>query len=73
MIVTLIIEMTPYWCGVIIFNMYLLGSTKIQALNIGMLHGLETPSSKQVQSNVWLATTSMAAKIFVLMLLKNIA
>ena len=52
--------------------MNLLGSTKLQALNPGMLHGLEPPSSKQVQPNVWFATTSMAAKIFVLMLLKNI-
>ena len=52
--------------------MYLLGSTKIQALNLGMLHGLDPPSSKQVQQNVWFATTSMAATISVLMLLKNI-
>ena len=38
-----------------------LGSTKIHALHLGMSHGLEPPSSEQVQP-----------KVFVLMLLKNL-
>ena len=52
--------------------MYLLGSTNTQASHRGMSHGLEPPSSKQQQPNVWFATTAMVVKIFVLMLLKNI-